>query len=81
MALKKKKIILKSISRQDISNPNHKIPHEELLKKAGIKKFTNYEILDLENGRIIVNPVNSEENTNLKKSKKLTFSNQPSKKK
>lgn len=43
-------------TRAELSNPNIGIPHNELLKKAGVKTFTDYEIEELGNGRIKVIP-------------------------
>lgn len=53
-----KKVTNNSKTRVQLSNPNVGISHEELLKKAGVKTFTEYEIEDLGNGRIKVNPKN-----------------------
>lgn len=46
------------ITRDDISNPYHKIPHGELLKRAGVVDLRgNYTIEKLPNGRIMVHPI------------------------
>ncbi|MGH1520550.1 hypothetical protein [Chryseobacterium sp. JK1] len=52
------KITNKAKTRAELSNPNFGIPHKELLKKAGVKTFTEYEIEDLGNGRIKIIPKN-----------------------
>ena len=54
--MKYKKITNKSKTRAQFSNPNHGIPHEELLKKAGVKKFTDFDIENLSNGMIRIIP-------------------------
>ena len=44
--------------RQDISNPYRNITHEELLRKVGaIDLRDNYTIEYLDNGRIVVKPI------------------------
>lgn len=43
-------------TRSQLSNPNSHLTHDELLKKAGVKTFSKYEIEDLGNGRIKVIP-------------------------
>ncbi|QQY32080.1 hypothetical protein [Chryseobacterium gleum] len=50
------KVTNNSKKRAEFSNTNIGIPHKELLKKAGVKTFTEYEIEDLGNGRIKVIP-------------------------
>ncbi len=50
------KVINKAKTRVELSNPYAGIPYKELLKKAGVKTFTEYEIEDLGNGRIKVIP-------------------------
>jgi hypothetical protein len=52
----KNKITNNAKTRSQLSNPNYGIPHKDLLKKAGVKTFTEYEIEDLDNGRIKVIP-------------------------
>lgn len=52
--MKNIKITNTAKTRAQLSNPNSGISHEELLNKAGVKTFTDYEIEDLENGRIKV---------------------------
>jgi len=54
--MKIKKVLNNTKTRAQLSNPNYGIPHEELLKKANVKKFTDFEIEDLGNGRIKVIP-------------------------
>lgn len=56
--MKYTKITNKSKTRAQLSNPNHGISHEELLKKAGVKKFTDFDIENLSNGMIRVIPKN-----------------------
>lgn len=50
------KVTNNSKTRQQLSNPNYGISHEELLKKAGVKTFTEYDVIDLPNGNIKVIP-------------------------
>jgi hypothetical protein len=51
----KKKITYNSKSREDLSNPNNKVTHTALLKKANIKQFNgDYFVIKQNNGRIIV---------------------------
>jgi len=48
------------LTREDISNPFRKIPHKDLLKKAGVKKFKTIKVEHLPNGRIKVVEGNKE---------------------
>jgi len=48
------------LTREDISNPFRKIPHKDLLKKAGVKKFKTIKVEHLPNGRIKVVKGNKE---------------------
>lgn len=50
------KVINKAKTRAELSNPYIGIPHKELLKKAGVKTFTKYEIEDLGNGFVKLIP-------------------------
>ncbi len=51
-----KKIIYNAKTRQQFSNPYGHIKHSELLKLAGVKTFTEYEIKYLGNRCIKVIP-------------------------
>jgi len=44
-------------TKEDISNPYNKFSHDELLELANVEKFENrYNVVTLENGRILVLP-------------------------
>ncbi len=54
--MKIKKSTYKPKSRKDLSNPQHKNTHKELLTKAGVKSYNGkYVIKDLGNGKIQLN--------------------------
>lgn len=55
--MKYQKVVHKTKTRKDVSNPYHGLTHEELLEKADVQKFEgNYTVEKLKNGRIIVLP-------------------------
>jgi len=57
-----KKIKLKVVTRQDLSNPHYKLTKAEALKKAGIKPFNGpVKTIRLKTGKIIVKPISSGE--------------------
>jgi hypothetical protein len=59
--MNKKKIQNKPLSRKDISNPFHAIPHDELRRKAGItnRAGDNYEVVRFDEKRLVIKPINS----------------------
>ena len=44
----------KYLTRQRISNPYYDVPHDELLKMAGVKKLVNPKVITYPNGKIKV---------------------------
>jgi len=53
------KAIFNYKTRELISNPLYKLSYKDSLKKAGIKKFSEYLIINLPNGRIAIKPRNA----------------------
>lgn len=55
MVNKRNRTTFERVSRKDLSNPFHRLTHEELLRKAGIGKFVEQpDVNRLANGRISI---------------------------
>jgi len=66
--MKNKTIHYKPLSRKDISNPFHRVPHDDLLIKAGVIDLTdNYEVVRSDEKRLVIKPINPHKKLTRKK--------------